>query len=388
MNREKEEIIRGIHYETGKKIRLSMQNGLIKSIQEYKGSGHEENMIAPGLVDIQINGYMGIDFNDQQLEESEWKKVVGHLAKVGVTTFYPTVITNSFEKLVEIFSENTNYLHDNPDVKKVIGGFHLEGPYISMDDGPRGAHSKEHVRAPCWEEFCNLQEKALGMIKLLTMSPEYPNSAAFIRKVSQTGVKVAIGHTSATTEQIRSAVDAGAVMSTHLGNGAHATLPRHPNYIWDQLAEEDLWATVISDGHHLPINFLKVVHQVKGEKKILVSDSVALAGMSPGDYTTPVGGKVTLTNEGRLHLRDDPELLAGSAMNLLQGVQYLVSEHLVGASAAIQMASIYPAKLMNLPQAQGLSIGAPADLMIVNQSEGDWEVIKTYKAGKLIDYQG
>src|SRR5699024_6168859 len=219
-------------------------------------------------------------------------------------------------------------------------------------------------------------------------SPEWDQAPFFIEKAAKSGVKVAIGHTSANSQQIKNAVEAGAVLSTHLGNGAHATLPRHPNYIWDQLAEEDLWATVISDGHHLPTNFLKVVHQVKGEKKILVSDSVALAGMSPGDYTTPVGGKVTLTNEGRLHLRDDPELLAGSAMNLLQGVQHLVSEHLTGASAAIQMASIYPAKLMNLPQAQGLSIGAPADLMIVNQSEGDWEVIKTYKAGKLIDYQG
>src|SRR5699024_2348415 len=150
----------------------------------------------------------------------------------------------------------------------------------------------------------------------------------FIHQATKSGVKVAIGHTAATTEQIVEAVQAGATLSTHLGNGAHVTLPRHPNYIWDQLAEDRLWASVISDGHHLPNNVLKVFNKVKQENMILVSDSVVLAGMSPGEYTTPIGGNVVLTKSGRLHLRDEFHLLAGSAQNILQGVENLVKNNL------------------------------------------------------------
>src|SRR5699024_717401 len=153
-----------------------------------------------------------------------------------------------------------------------------------------------------WQEFVKLQESAEGKIKIITISPEYDSAVDFIKQATKENVKVAIGHTAATSAQIRRAVEAGAVLSTHLGNGAHVTLPRHPNYIWDQLAEENLWASVISDGHHLPTNVLNVFNKVKEEKMILISDSVALAGKEPGNYKTAVGGEVTLTEKGKLHL--------------------------------------------------------------------------------------
>src|SRR5699024_8075780 len=142
-------------------------------------------------------------------------------------------------------------------------------------------------------------------------SPEWDQAPFFIEIAAKSGVKGAIGHTSANSQQIKNAVEAGAVLSTLLGNGAHITLPRHPNYIWDQLAEENLWASVISDGHHLPKNVLKVIQHVKNKRMILVSDSVALAGKEPGNYLTSVGGEVTLTEDNRLHLLNEPNLLAG-----------------------------------------------------------------------------
>src|SRR5690606_31509122 len=107
----------------------------------------------------------------------------------------------------------------------------------------------------------------------------------FIARAVSSGVVVAIGHTGATSEQIRAAVDSGARLSTHLGNGAHAVLPRHPNYIWDQLACDELWASIIVDGHHLPATVVKCFQRIKGsERLILITDAVSVAGLPPGRY--------------------------------------------------------------------------------------------------------
>src|SRR5699024_223314 len=199
-----------------------------------------KQIIAPGFVDIQINGYKGYDFNEKSLEKEEWNAVTQHLLDVGVTTFYPTIITNSFDTLSNILKENMKILSEKGMYNGIIGGFHLEGPYLSPFDGPRGAHEKRFIKEPNWEEFCKLQEIAQNQIKIVTISPEWDQAPFFIEKAAKSGVKVAIGHTSANSQQIKNAVEAGAVLSTHLGNGAHITLPRHPNYIWDQLAEENL----------------------------------------------------------------------------------------------------------------------------------------------------
>lgn len=377
-------VIKGIHYKTGQCLRVEVKNGMIQSIKEMKEPLERSLMIAPGLIDLQINGYMGIDFNNQPLTVEKWEKIVNSLLKVGVTAFYPTIITNCFNHLAELFEKNMQALQKRPSLFDSVKGFHLEGPYISKEDGPRGAHDEAFVRAPNWEEFCELQEKAKGMIKLLTLSPEWEGASEFIQKVSESGVLVAIGHTAASTKQISEAVKAGAKLSTHLGNGAHAMLPRHPNYLWDQLAEESLWASVIADGHHLPMNVLKVFEKVKKDQMILVSDSVALAGLPAGDYTTPVGGEVTLTNAGRLHLRDEPALLAGSAMTLFEGIQRLVTNHVLALDRAVEKASLYPAALMGLPQKIGLREGAPADLILFDQRKKPWRLHEVYQAGKRL----
>src|SRR5262249_12675635 len=138
----------------------------------------------------------------------------------------------------------------DPELAHATPAFHLEGPYISAEDGPRGAHPSAHVRPPDWEEFCRLQEAAGGRIRLVTLAPEREGALGVIERLVATGVVVALGHTAATGRQIHDAISAGARLSTHLGNGAHAVLPRHPNYIWEQLAADELWASIICDGHH------------------------------------------------------------------------------------------------------------------------------------------
>lgn len=376
--------VQGIHYATGKLTKFIIENGYIKDIIEIEENIANRPLVAPGLVDLQINGYKGTDFNKEPLTSEQWEAVVYDLAQAGVTTFYPTIITNSIDTLAYIFKENVEQLSKGDLYSTFIGGFHLEGPYISKEDGPRGAHFKEYVKHPEWDEFSRLQDIAKGLIKLITLSPEWEQSQAFIQKATNSGVKVAIGHTAATTAQIRSAVEAGAVLSTHLGNGAHLFMPRHPNYLWDQLAEEGLWSSVISDGHHLPVNVLKVIEKVKKEKMILISDSVSLAGMKPGHYKQAIGGEVTLTTDGRLHLKENEDLLAGSAQNLLQGIENLVNNHITDLKEAINKASIYPAKLMGLPQQQGLEIGAPADMILIEKNNCNLEIVKTYKRGQCI----
>lgn len=374
--------ISGIHYKTKEQIKIEIKDGRIISIKN-DNDGTSENMIAPGFVDIQINGYKGFDFNESALTTEEWRQVSLELLRVGVTTYYPTFITNSIVNLLTLLEENVKAINKCELCKDVIGGFHLEGPYISKVDGPRGAHDKKYVKAPDFEEFLILQEAAEGYIKILTMSPEWPNSSEFIAKVSREGVVVAIGHTAAKTEEIKAAVQSGARLSTHFGNGAHVELPRHPNYLWDQLAEDQLWCSVISDGHHLPESVLKVVNKVKEEKMILISDSVALAGLQAGEYRAKVGGDVILTEEGRLHLKSNPNLLAGSAQNLLEGVRHFQRKNFADFSVGIDKASILPAKLMNLPQKAGLSVGAPANLLVFKGDKDDLILDQTILYGNI-----
>lgn len=375
--------IQGLHYASKKHISLVVKNGIITDIKTNKNS-NSNDYIAPGLVDLQINGFKGIDFNTPPINEVLIQEVTEKLWVEGVTSFYPTIITNSDEAIEEMISAIVRACKHAPLVDSCIAGIHLEGPFISPQDGPRGAHEKEYVKAPCWETFQRWQKIAKGKIKIITISPEWDSTNEFILKCVENGIVVSIGHTSATSEQIKAAVNAGATMSTHLGNGAHLELPRHPNYIWEQLAQEKLSACLICDGFHLPDSFLKVAIKVKGEKAIMVSDAVFLSGMKPGTYETHIGGKVTLTHKGKLHLSDNPRLLAGSAQMLRHGISNLIKKNITSTSEAFDMATKRPAKFMKLPVKSGIEIGAPADLVKYSLVENELNITETYKQGNLV----
>jgi N-acetylglucosamine-6-phosphate deacetylase len=239
----------------------------------------------------------------------------------------------------------------------------LEGPFICADDGPRGAHPKQHVRPPDWDEFQRLQEAAGGLIKLTTVSPEYDAAPEFIRQACKSGVILAIGHTKATSEQIRAAVDAGARMSTHLGNGAHPQIRRHPNYIWDQRADDRLTASLIVDGHHLPPAVVKSMVRAKTPQRIvLVSDITSMGGMPPGRYKTGLGELEVLAG-GKLVPAGQPEILAGASLPIHACVANVMRFAGVDLATAIHMASTRPAQLIGLKHS-GLEAGAPANLFL------------------------
>ncbi|WP_062104989.1 N-acetylglucosamine-6-phosphate deacetylase [Bacillus niameyensis] len=375
----------GIHYATKKPTVIEVEDGFITDIQPLDDDTLETlPYIAPGLVDLQINGFRGFDFNSLPFSEQLVIDVTKELWKEGITTYYPTVITNSDDAIEEAVRTIVRACEKDPLTCETIGGIHIEGPFISPEDGPRGAHGKEYVKAPDWDLMQKWQNAAKGKIKIVTLSPEWEGSASFIEKCVENDIIISIGHTAANSEQISEAVRAGAKMSTHIGNGAHLMLPRHPNYLWEQLADDHLWACLIADGFHLPLSFLKVAMKVKESQAMLVSDAVYLSGLEPGEYDTHIGGKVVLTPEGKLHTKDNSNILAGSAQMLIHGIAHLVNNQVTTIQEAWEMASVRPSVFMGHTTQQGLSIGAPADIVLFKQPENTINVLQSYKSGCLV----
>jgi N-acetylglucosamine-6-phosphate deacetylase len=341
-------------------------------------------VVAPGLVDLQINGYGGVEFNDPKLTPDKVRQVALSQDRFGVTAMLATCTTDSREVLQHALTVIARAIRELPEVAARIPGIHLEGPYISPEDGPRGAHPKQHVRPPDWDEFRQLQDAAEGRIRLVTVSPEYDSAAAFIRRADESGVLVAIGHTKATSDQIRAAADAGARMSTHLGNGAHPLIRRHPNYIWDQLADDRLVASLIVDGHHLPPAVVKSMIRAKGiERVVLVSDITSMGGMPPGRYETGLGALEVLPT-GKLVPAGQPDILAGASLPIDVCVANVMRYAGLDLAGAITMASLRPAQLIGLDHA-GLEVGAAADLFVFKRpTSGDTSlrVHATYHGGR------
>ena len=374
----------GLHYRSGKPVRVSMKSGRITSMTPLRRKASGLPWIAPGLVDLQVNGYAGSDFNASRPSAETVSAVARGLAGVGVTTFLPTVITAAPEAIEAAVRAVVSGCGRDPEAGRAAAGIHLEGPFICPEDGARGAHAREHVRPPDPDLVERWRRAGEGKVRLLTMSPEWPGSEAFIARCAGSGLLVAIGHTGASPEQVRAAAAAGARLSTHLGNGTHAQLRRHPNYLWEQLAEDRLWASLIADGFHLPDAVLKVALRSKGPHAILVSDCVPQAGLAPGTYDTTACGRVVLESSGRLHLERDASLLAGSALPILRGIERLAAAGLCGFADAWERASTRPAELLGLPQAGGLAAGAPADLAVFRRDGERVIVLRTLKGGRTV----
>lgn len=341
--------------------------------------------IAPGLFDLQINGYGGIWFSDESLTVDNCLKTLAAHYQYGITQLFPTLITNSFEALENGFSVIRQACEAEPWADRMVLGCHLEGPYISAEDGPRGAHPLDQVRPCDWTEVARLQAASGNRIRLLTLAPESPGAPEFTRQAVQTGITIAIGHTAATTEQIEAAVDAGATLSTHLGNGAHGTLRRHPNYIWDQLGEPRLTASIIADGQHLPPSVVRSFYFAKGKDRIVLTcDASGLAGLPPGEYDYH-GGKFEVLAEGKIVVAGQRQYLAGSAVQTDICVGEMVRMTGCSLADAWEMASINPARLTNVHPAR-IEVGATADFVLFRFDEATsrLSIDSTVAAGKSV----
>ncbi|SDE96046.1 N-acetylglucosamine-6-phosphate deacetylase [Terriglobus roseus] len=347
-------------------LEVEVDGGAITAVRPWlEPSG--DLWLAAGLVDLQVNGYGGIDLNADGCDVAAITRM---LEVAGTTTFLPTIITADIASMSSRLRAIANACAGNSDVARAIPCIHVEGPYISPEDGYRGAHPVADVRPPSLEEFDVLQSAADGLIGLVTLSPHWPGVEEFIRALHERGVVVSLGHTDASPDQIHHAVDAGATLSTHLGNGLAAVLPRHNNPIFTQLAEDRLTAAFIVDGAHLPTDTLRVMLRAKGvERSILVSDSVALGGVTPGHYHSHIGGEVTVHADGTIRMREGG-LLAGSRIMLKDAVGRMSTMSGCTLGQAIRMATSNPADALGL-KAGRIVVGAPADLLLFRWKRGD-----------------
>jgi N-acetylglucosamine-6-phosphate deacetylase len=251
---------------------------------------------------------------------------------------------------------------------RAIAGFHVEGPHIGAEDGPRGAHPARWVRPPDLEEFARWQEATEGNIRLVTLSPHWPEAPAYITALAKSGVAVSIGHTGASADQIAAGVDAGATLSTHLGNAAHGLMPKFPNCLWDQLAEDRLSASFIADGIHLDSAFLRAALRAKGvQRTILVTDAAAPAGAAPGRYR--LGElEVDLTADDRVVLAGTQKL-AGSALRMNLAIENVVRSGDLSLAGALQAATTNPARLIHLDgRTKGLETGERGDIVVFRKT--------------------
>jgi N-acetylglucosamine-6-phosphate deacetylase len=354
------------HFQTSQLVRIDIDRGRIAGVSQCDGAGASATdypWVAPLLIDIQVNGYEGHSFTSGNLTPQKVGEITRKLSCFGVGRYLPTLCTASYDGLSSGLRTIVEACRDSSAVARRIAGVHVEGPYISREDGPRGAHPQKHCRPPDWDEFQRLQEAAEGQIRILTLSPEYEGAPRFIRQVADTGVIVAIAHTAASSDQIRAAVDAGATLSTHLGNATHAMIHRHHNYIWDQLAEDRLMASLIGDGHHLPPPVLKTFVRAKTPGRcILVSDMAIEAGLPPGRYDQGLC-EVDMLPNGRLVVAGQTELMAGATEPIGTGVANVVRFAGVSLCEAIAMATDQPAELLGLRPPR-LEPGEPADVML------------------------
>ena len=362
----------------GETVEIGVAAGRITSLEQVAGDA--QDLLLPGFIELQLNGYKGIDFNNPETTPAQIREAIHEVRKTGVTALCPTIITGSAAHIEGCLTNLVRAIELYPDVARAVIGLHIEGPYISAEDGPRGAHPLADVRPPDWGEFERWQQLSGHRIRILTLSPEWPGVNEFITRVAATGVIVAIGHTAASPEQIAAAAAAGARMSTHLGNGSHAKIDRHQNYIWAQLSNDSLWASFIVDGHHLPPAVVKCMIRAKTvDQSIIVTDAIAAAGLPPGRHH--LGNvEVEVLESRRVNLPGTP-YLAGSVVDMNDSVAKAVAYSGISLADAVRMATLNPARLLGLENEIGeLAVGRRADIL-----RADWDPVTLSLSVTAID---
>jgi N-acetylglucosamine-6-phosphate deacetylase len=285
-----------------------------------------------GFVDLQVNGYAGVNFSDAALTLEQVQAVSAALAKRGTLAFCATVITSGLEvyrAALPILAEAARRSGDSSNEwPSRLLGIHLEGPFISPEDGAVGVHPRQHVQAPSVKLLDELLRLAQGQVLLLTLAPELPGALDLVRRAMGQGIAVSLGHTMADAAAVHAAADAGASLSTHLGNGCPNLIHRHHNPIWPQLAEARLSAMLITDGHHLPADMVAAMLAAKGPGQVIVtSDAAPAAGCPPGEYSF-FGSRVLLEPSGRLR-NLERDTLAGSSASMIHCLNFLAGLHLL-----------------------------------------------------------
>ncbi len=360
-------IIRGKIPGTESPVDIVIEHGKIVRVDPYQKGSHPDfggpNFYAcPGFFDPQVNGFAGVDFNSPHLTPEGLHQATLSLASKGVTCFLPTLITSSHEKTVSQLKILADAFRKDPLLQKMCIGIHLEGPYISPEEGPRGAHLREFIRPPRWEELEKFQEACEGRIKCVTLAPELEGAIPFIEKAVTHGIVIGLGHTHAREEELEQAVEAGARLSCHLGNAPSARLPRYRKLIEKQLVTDQLMASIIVDGIHLSPDVVKNYVRTKGPDRIaLTTDSMAGAGAPSGRYT--LGDLEVEVGSDQAARLMSTSRLAGSALTMDRAIANVIRFTGMDLASAIRMATKNAQKLFSEVKGEILS-GDSADLVL------------------------
>ncbi len=340
MSAEARQVYRGRLLQ-GTAVEVSVAQGVIQSVTPVSEDAVLP-LLAPPLVDLQHNGALGVDYTQLDDAEAGLDKVAEVLRKSGVGRAFPTVITADFQRTHRSLRAIDECLSRRPDLAQLFPGIFYEGNFMSADEGWRGVHNMHFMSDPSWDVWQRLQEAAGGRIRVFNIDPERPGALATIRQAVAAGLRVAMGHCGPAPEAIRAAVDAGADLVTHFGNGMPPQIHRHRNPLWTWLADKRVKLSLIADGHHLPGDLIRAVANAKGPKGYyLVSDASSASGNPPGDY-----GDYVIEEDGCCHAKDQ-EILAGAWHQLNRGVE-LLCELGWPLEAAWSQASLAPAEIMGL----------------------------------------
>jgi N-acetylglucosamine-6-phosphate deacetylase len=299
-----------------------------------------------GLVDLQVNGYKGVHFSDINLTRDDFVLACRGVFEAGTTAFLPTVITSPKEVYAHNLPIMASVLQETEFRGRLLG-IHIEGPFISAQNGTRGVHDERWISKPDVDYLRQLINWSDGKIKLLTIAAEPDGAERLARYAVDHGITVSLGHQMATETDLARLVRAGAVSLTHLGNGVPSMISRHENPIWAGLGNDDLIAMIITDGHHLPSSMLKTIIRTKSpERCVVVSDAVSLAGLRAGQYEL-LGHQVVLEEAGRLNDLTTG-YLAGSSATMLQCMNHLASLDLVDTDELFAMGFDNPLSLIGL----------------------------------------
>lgn len=299
-----------------------------------------------GYVDLQVNGYAGVDFNSDRLTDQDWQTVMDRMAADGVRSFLPTIITADFAAMIRRVQAILRACDSIPAVAESVAGIHVEGPFISSTEGYVGAHPKQHVLAPTVDLAMQLIDAGQGRVRVMTLAPEAEGAPAVIKRLSGKGVVVAGGHSNASRDELQIAIDHGLKLFTHLGNGCPALLPRHDNIISRVLSLADQIAiSFIADGHHVPwFALANYLANVPDQNIVIVTDAISAAGMGPGkhrlgDQWVDVDDDLAAWAQGREHF-------AGCATTMPQMQSKLIENLGVPPESIQRWMTTNPARLL------------------------------------------
>jgi N-acetylglucosamine-6-phosphate deacetylase len=356
------------HFASRQPVRLRWANGIITHLEPAADKPPADVWLAPGLFDLQVNGYGGIDFQQDDLTLEGLLTAARQLRRAGCTRFFATLITDEWSKLTARLRRLKKFREQSTELKSAIAGWHVEGPFLSSEPGFHGAHNPAWMIDPTPAHIRELRVLTENDPLLLTVTPERAGALEAIALATSLGIKISLGHTNASSEILRSAVLAGATGFTHLGNGCPRELDRRDNILWRVLDTPGLTAGLIPDGFHVSPALFRLLHRCLGSQAVYyTTDAMSAAGAPPGRYKLgelemEVGPDQVVRQPGKSNF-------AGSALRPFDGVGRAAQMLNLSWQETWGRASEAPARFMGLPY--GLKVGCPADFCLIWFGGGD-----------------